>query len=331
MRLAAFRASNTFRHPQTRRHLAFLTKVSPGIYDNSCLEDSSTAAIMEPMIDLAMDLCALCAVQLGFGSFVPRRLLAAEAILAACSLLTAKLGPPGIAVRLAIPLLSASVLVGARRPTQAAEAGICLLCAYAASAGLAALGGTVLAPLGALALLALVRRRRNARCRWNVELYVELGGAGDRFPALIDTGNRLRDHRSGLPVLIVEAAAVPRFAAMADRLGPSAGRSLPFGVLGSAGELRGFRPDRVEIWVDNQPPRIAPACLVAPFPGRIPGPTRALAPPEFIDAASPAHILPDGFKFSSRRFRHGVIKRPAIHLRSGRTVSEGIGLLHRGK
>ena len=287
------------------------------------------------MIDLVMDLCALCAVQLGFGSLRLGRLLLAEAVLAACTLLAAVLGPPGAIAQIAVCLLCASVLTDARRPLQAAEAAVCLLCAFSAAAGLAALNGgkrsALLAPLGALAFLLLVRRRRNIRFRWNVELYVELDGAGDVFPALIDTGNRLRDRRSGLPVLIVEASAVPNFAAAADRLDPSQSRVLPFGVLGSFGELRCFRPDRVEILMDRFSPVSAPACLVAPFPGRIPGPTRALAPPEFADAVSPAHILPDGINFRSRRFRHGVFKRPAIHLRSGRSISEGIGLLHRGK
>ena len=314
-------------------YFPFLAKIPFEIYDNSYLEGFSRFAIIRPMIDLVMDLCALCAVQLGFGSLRLGRLLLAEAVLAICTLLAAVLGPPGAIAEIAVCLICASVLTGARRPLQAAEAAVCLLCAFSASAGLAALGGNAvpIAPMGAAALLLLVRRRRNIRFRWNVELYVELNGRGDVFPALIDTGNRLRDHRSGLPVLIVEAAAVPNFAAAADRLDPSRARVLPFGVLGSSGELRCFRPDRVEILTDSTSPVPAPACLVAPFPGRIPGPTRALAPPTFADAAQPAHILPDGFYFRSRRFRHGVFKRPAIHLRSGRSVSEGIGLLHRGK
>ena len=286
------------------------------------------------MIELAMDLCALCAVQLGFGALRLRRLLLAEAVLSACTLVSSILGPPGPVAQLAVYLLCASALVGTRRPRQVAEAAVVLLCAFAAAAGLATLCGgrlVALAPAGMLALMLLVRRRRNIKFRWDVELYVELNGAGDRFPALIDTGNRLRDRRSGLPVLIVEASAVPNFAAAADRLDPSLARTLPFGVLGSCGELRCYRPDRVELCAPGLALRPAPACLVAPFPGRIPGRTRALAPPEFADAASPAFILPDAFKFRSRRFRHGVFKRPAIHLRSGGSVPEGIGLLHRRK
>ena len=286
------------------------------------------------MIDLAMDLCALCAVQLSFGSLRPRRLLLAEAILAACTLIFAAWRPPGPVAQLTVYLLCASVLVGARRPLQAAEAAVGLLCAFAAAAGLATLCGgrlVALAPAGILTLLLLMRKRRNIKFRWDVELYVELDGAGDRFPALIDTGNRLRDRKSGLPVLIVEASAIPNFAAAADRLDPSLARTLPFGVLGSFGELRCYRPDRVELRVPGTEFRPAPACLVAPFPGHIPGRTRALAPPEFADAAAPAHILPNAFKFRLRRSRHGVFKRPAIHLWSGGSISEGIGLLHRRK
>ena len=119
---------------------------------------------MEPMIDLVMDLCALCAVQLGFGALRIRRLLCAEAVLALCTLLSAVLGTPGAILQFAVCLVSASVLTGARRPVQIVEAAICLVCAFAAAAGLATLCGgklIILAPLGTLALLLLVRRRRS--------------------------------------------------------------------------------------------------------------------------------------------------------------------------
>ena len=264
---------------------------------------------MFAMIDIAMDLCALLAVQLGYGALRPGRLLLAEAVLAASTRLCARFGQPNALLQAAVYLLSASALVDARRPRQAAEAALCLMCAFAAGAGFAQLGGgraLSLAPLGILALLWVVRRRRNARCRWNVELYVEMDGACDRFPALIDTGNRLRDRRSGLPVLIVEAAAAPNFAAAAERLDPSEARVLPFGVLGSAGELRCFRPDRVELRAPGQAPRVAPACLVGAYPGRIPGPTRAIAPPEFADIAAPVHGLRRPVKIKTGRYRNGV-------------------------
>lgn len=328
------RSDFLFKISPNARHPAFLAKSTVGIYDNSSLEASSRSAIMFAMIDFVMDLCALCAVQLGFGTLRARRLLAAQALLALCTLLSTAFGPPGPVVQIAVFLFIGWILTGARTPRQAVEAALCLLCAFTAAAGLATLFGgrlVILAPLGAAMLLALVRRRRNIKFRWNVELFVELNGAGDRFEALIDTGNRLRDRRSGLPVLIVEAAAVPNFAAAADRLDPSEGRTLPFGVLGSSGELRCYRPDRVELRTSDTTYTFAPACLVAPFPGRIPGPTRALAPPEFADATSPVHILPAGFKFRSRRFRHGVFQHPSIHLRPGGPISEGIGLLHRRK
>ena len=262
-----------------------------------------------PMIDLVMDLCALCAVQLSWGAFCLRKLLLAEAVLLISTLLCARGGPPHPAVQLGVYLLSAAVLTGSRRPIRIIEAALCLFCAFLAAGGIASLGGGQLlpiAPLGALVFLLAVRKRRNTKYRWNVDLYVELDGAGDWFPALIDSGNRLRDHRSGYPVLIVEASAVPRFAAAADRLDPSRARTLPFGVLGSAGELRCFLPDRLELQPPGLPPVPAPPCLVALFPGRIPGSTRALAPPEFIDAAPNISPLANSVKFRSRRFRHGI-------------------------
>ena len=261
------------------------------------------------MIDLAMDLCILCAVQLGFGALRPGRLLFAEAMLAACSRLCA--GAPGPLPQAAAYLLCAAALTGSCRPLAVAETAACLMCAFSACAGLASLGGgraLAAAPLGAFALAWIVRRRRNGRTRWNVELYVELNGASDRFPALIDTGNRLRDRKSGLPVLIVEAAAAPRISAEARRLDPAELRALPFGVLGGAGELKCFRPDRVELCSPGAPPRPAPLCLVGAYPGRIPGPTRALAPPEFADAAPAAHRLRASIQFTKTRgYRHGIL------------------------
>lgn len=258
------------------------------------------------MIDLAMDLCALCAVQLGFGALRWKRLLLAELVLMAGTLMCALLGPPGMAMRAAVIVLTAAALVDARRIRHVFEAAVCLTCTFAAGAGLAELAGNraALAPAGMLMLMWLTRRRRNGRWRWNVDLYVELDGQGDWVRALIDTGNRLRDGRSGLGVLIVEAAAAPNFTAAALRreAGGEAARVLSFGVLGSGGKLRCYRPDRVELRLPGRAPQSAPPCLVGTFPGRIPGFTRALAPPEFADAANGAHGLRGPGKSILRRY-----------------------------
>lgn len=262
------------------------------------MEGISFRAIIWGMIDFAMDMCALCAVQICLGALCLRRLLLAEAVLFAATLLNKLSGASGAPFQLAVFLGCAAALTDAPKPRRVIETALCLLCAFATGAGLAGLGGgsLPLAPLGVLGLAWLLRARKNLRCRWNVELCVELGGERDHFSALIDTGNRLRDPRSGLPVLIVEAAAAPHIAAAVERRGCEDARTLPFGVLGGAGELRCYRPDRVELRAAGQPPRGAPPCLIATFPGRIPGSTRALAPPEFAFADG-VHRLRKSTKF----------------------------------
>lgn len=282
-------------------------------------------------MDLLMDLCVLTVVQMTFGRLRLRRLLAAQALLSACTLLTLALGRPAIAAKAALPLLCAALLTGERRPLRILEAAACIFCAFAASAGFAALGGgrAFLAPLGAVLIFLLARKRRNFRFQWDVELYVERDGVADRFSALIDTGNRLREHRSGLPVLIVEAAAIPRLAAHMRTLNPDQLRTLPFGVLGGSGELECFRPDLIRLRTPGAAPRRAPDCWIAAFPGRIPGPTQALAPPEFAEVTQLDSTTLEAIHDTARRFRYGVFKRKAIHLRLGGSNSKGFGVLHR--
>ena len=115
---------------------------------------------------------------------------------------------------------------------------------------------------------------------------IALQGASARFPALIDTGNRLREHASGLPVLIVEERAAGEIAALAGTLSPDQMRPLPFGVLGGTGEISCFRCDEIHILLPGYGKTEAPPCWTAIYPGRIPGGTCALAPPEFADAVA---------------------------------------------
>lgn len=236
--------------------------------------------------DMLMDLGVLAILQLTFGSLRLPRLLAAEAILAGCTFAALRLGSPP-AMHLPVLVICSAVATGARRPWRIAEGAVCMLCAYAAAAGFAALTGGMILPgalIGSGLLLLLFRRRRHGRYRWNIELYLEKDGLSASLPALIDTGNRLREHRSNLPVLIVEASAMPALARHARGMNPSQLRTLPFGVLGGAGEISCFRPDRVDFILPGEGYRPAPPCWVAVYPGRIPGAIRALAPPEFAEA-----------------------------------------------
>lgn len=290
-------------------------------------------------MDLLMDAFILCAVQLALGRFQLRRLVRALALLCAHTLLAAFAGArlnwlrgwQGLAVA---ALLAAALLTGSLRPRRVLEAAACMGVAAAVCAGFAAAadGGPghflPCAVAGLMLLLSLLRRRRHIRYRWNIELSLERNGVRENFPALIDTGNRLREHRSGLPVLIVEARAIPHLARLAHGLDPSERRSLPYGVLGGAGELECFLPDRARLRTASGREVDAPPCWVAVYPGRIPGRTRALAPPEFAEAADREPC--DNFiQNTIRRFFYAVFKRETVHLWPCCTNSKRFGVLHR--
>lgn len=114
---------------------------------------------------------------------------------------------------------------------------------------------------------------------WEVTVLVSFRGRTVSFPALIDTGNRLREPLSGLPVLIAESVLLKDLFASAS-IDSAVSRRIAFGVLGSSGAMRCFRPDAVLIRRGEQLLR-APDVWIAAFPGTIPGAARALAPPSF--------------------------------------------------
>jgi stage II sporulation protein GA (sporulation sigma-E factor processing peptidase) len=127
---------------------------------------------------------------------------------------------------------------------------------------------------GALLTL-LVGAGRPLPCRdWLVSLCLSVDGRSARFPALIDTGNRLREPFSGLPVVIAEARLVR------DILPEAGYRTLGFGGLGGEGRMACFRPDA--LWVGTgRRQRRGPEVWVAVSPTPLPGLCQALAPPEF--------------------------------------------------
>ena len=242
------------------------------------------------LLDLLIDLSMLLTVQLVFGSLQPGRLLTAAAMLRFCTVLVGDLQlPPAVIVPIHLPvfLLASVITTGERRIGRIAEAAACMFCTAAAFAGFISLGKPAAVPaaiLGIPLLLYLLRTRRHENYRWNIEVYVEKDGLGASLPALIDTGNRLREHQSGLPVFIAEADALPLLAQHMHTLNPNHLRVLPFGVLGSAGEISCFMPDKLEILLPGRGHIPAPPCWVAVYPGRIPGSIRALAPPAFTKA-----------------------------------------------
>lgn len=94
------------------------------------------------------------------------------------------------------------------------------------------------------------------------------------FEALIDTGNRLKEPFSGLPVLIVEAKQLGRIAE--DPLLHL--RRIPYGGIGGCGFMRAFRPKRMECRIDGKWKAVDDV-WVALYPGRMSGDIHALAPP----------------------------------------------------
>lgn len=241
-------------------------------------------------IDLLMDLCMLATVQLAYGSLCLIRLFGAASLLAACTFLARILDLSGaimIPLHLVVLILSSKIATGEQRPGRILEATACMFCTGAAAAGFLSLGGISAVPAvlaGIPVLLFLLRKRRHEKHAWNIEIYLEKDGLGATLPALIDTGNRLCEHESGLPVFIAEAAAIPKIADHAQSLPYEQTKTLPFGVLGSTGEISCFMPDRLEIILPGTGRRAAPPCWVAVYPGRIPGSIRALAPPAFTKA-----------------------------------------------
>lgn len=100
--------------------------------------------------------------------------------------------------------------------------------------------------------------------------------------ALVDTGNRLREPLSGLPVVIVEARLLQNVLEASCLIGegtlPPGFRLVRYGVLGGEGELRCFRPQLLECRRGNQWEE-APDVWVAIYPGELPPHVDALAPP----------------------------------------------------
>lgn len=133
--------------------------------------------------------------------------------------------------------------------------------------------------ISAILLWLLLSVRKQQIHSWEVTVCLRLHGRMTSFRALIDTGNRLREPISGLPVLIVEAA-------MLQKLFPPTAkdcinfRNVSYNVLGSGGNIRCFHPDSILI---RQEGRLisAPDAWVAIYPGRIPGISHALAPSSF--------------------------------------------------
>ena len=148
------------------------------------------------------------------------------------------------------------------------------------------------AVLGACALMAITSIRKKRKVTWEVRVYLSVNGGEARFKALIDTGNRLREPLSGLPVMIAERAVLSDVLpegydthASQDILPPGF-RQVAYGALGGNGRLFCFRPELSLVDYGNGFLK-SPDMWIAVYPGKMPGNVKALAPP-IVGAAEPA-------------------------------------------
>ena len=102
---------------------------------------------------------------------------------------------------------------------------------------------------------------KEAFCRCEIEF----GGKSVSFNCLTDTGNRLVEHISGLPVVVVEEKLLRSVADLRDGHIPNNGllykrlRLIPYkGADGRTGILRGFLPDKFT--VNGEEKKVVVAC-----------------------------------------------------------------------
>lgn len=137
---------------------------------------------------------------------------------------------------------------------------------------------------GLSALIFLSGERRKRLFSWEVQVYAATFRGDTRFRALVDTGNRLREPFSGLPVMIVEETLLrdllpPGFdAGSAAQNIPPGFRAVAYGALGGSGQLACFQPQQLFVSFGDGYIR-APDVWIAVYPGRMTGSVRALAPP----------------------------------------------------
>ncbi|HIR06641.1 MAG TPA: sigma-E processing peptidase SpoIIGA [Candidatus Pullichristensenella stercoripullorum] len=211
------------------------------------------------------------------------RFLGSLPALAALSLLMAAIAIPPDSLRTA--LVSGAALLGG-----GVFLGGVQLAALRLFRGAGAAAFFAGALLGAGALLAATALRKKRLVTWEVQVFLSAGGGEARFRALVDTGNRLREPFSGLPVLICErgvlADVLPAgYDALPPGGAPPGFRQVGYGALGGGGRMNCFRPELCLVDYGNGYLK-SPDLWVAVYPGKMPGGVRALAPP-VVGAAQP--------------------------------------------
>ena len=235
------------------------------------------------LVNLFADTALICAVTRTLGCFAWRRTLTAGGLCAAYAALAAARPVWGSPVVQLALLAAISALLAGRFCLRAARIALLLPGAALVSGGLWLLnvsfpsGPAIALPCagsGALLIWAMLSAQHPLRDGWQVRVALRVGVRTVRFEALIDTGNRLREPISGLPVLIAEAPLL-------EGVLPESGwRALRFGALGSDGRLACFKPSA--FWIERGRRRQrAPDVWIAVAQSPLPGLARALAPGEF--------------------------------------------------
>lgn len=220
------------------------------------------------------------------GVIRPRRLLTVSAA-SACAAALIEAGQLPRSLALALMPLSVFAVTGGRQWLTAL--GWCAVWSGAFAGGLAlaqphlARFGLWRAPLLMAPFFAAAWRLERGTRTFvpRLRLRIVTAGGTAEVSALVDSGNRLLEPFSGLPVLIVgsdslnDVLGAPLLAEAAPL--PSGFRVVCYRALGGGGQMRCFRPDAVRRfrrgrWID------APAMWVGIYPGRIPGGAEALAP-----------------------------------------------------
>lgn len=234
-------------------------------------------------VNFIADLALFCAVSRSLGLFSLRRCALCAAVGALYAALAAARPVPWAS----LPALFAAPAIAALLLARRGGTAVIRLTALSLAAGTALCGGLGRlvpggGPLAGLTgillgwgmLGALYSKHPPHSSRWRVRLGLARGGSTVRLNALIDTGNRLREPLSALPVLIAEEDLVR------DVLPGEGWREVGFGAVGGGGRMRCFRPEA--LWIEQDGKRLpAPEVWVAVSPGPLPGPWRALAPCEF--------------------------------------------------
>ena len=231
-------------------------------------------------VNLLADLILLGAVSRALGLFSWRRVIASAWLCALYAVVCAARPRPwsALPVQLAMLALTTFILSGRSAGRLRGEAALSLCAGALIGSGVAAvtrLRGAPAALLGTAAGgltvcgLFIAQPPGTRRYRILVRLIVERRAVC--FTALVDTGNRLREPVSGLPVLIAEAGLLKGAL-------PDAGfRELRYGAVGGDGVMTCFRP--TSVWIGRGARmRRAPDAWVGVSPGPLPGVFRALAP-----------------------------------------------------